>query len=246
MFKLVSKFYISNARLSDEPIKKGPNAGKHYLIATVKECGNINDNGREVNIFAQDFVAEFNAAKNEDRDPDWDKVMNGAVFDKESIDLGGIYHHFSYDASGNKVYTLDEAGNPRPYTSMRPLVLFKAEMQETFDENGMPKFLGFNPVTGEPVYAPPHPVTVQGADGIWRIKRLYIDGWSPQDRRDQALQQFFEKVGNRAEFEAPAASGFTLEAPQPAPQSAQQPAQATVQPIQQPAQQPVIAQQPPV
>ena len=239
---LTSMYQIIGAKLSEEKIKSGSNAGENYLLLRVKKLGDTQNDGREVPVFAKDFIREFNQAGMEGREPDWDKCLGGAVFDSEEISLGGLFHHFSMD-NGQKKYTVDAAGNPVIYSKIKVLVLWQPRMVPTLDQNGLPKFLGFNPVTGDPVYAPPHMETyLDEKTGVWLPKRYYLDGWSPEERRDNALKTFFEKIGAAQTIEEPAASGFTLEAPQPA----QQPAQATVQPMQQPAVQQGEAVTPPV
>lgn len=193
---MVTQFKINNRGCSLANIENGRNAGQQYLKLSVIEAG-FHD-PRTVPVFAKGWIKEMNDADLEGRDPDFSHLIGDNVFDKETVDLGADYWHFRIE-NGQKVYDQLADGTRRTYRKMSVLVLYHTKKEACYDANDIPMFVPgvFNPQTGEPVYLTRtvrETVTDEDGNVMKRDKRFYEDGWAPAERRDRALEMFYEKA----------------------------------------------------
>jgi hypothetical protein len=193
---MVTQFKINNRGCSLANIENGRNAGQQYLKLSVMEAG-FHD-PRTVPVFAKGWIKEMNDADLEGRDPDFSHLIGDNVFDKETVDLGADYWHFRIE-NGQKVYDQLADGTRRTYRKMSVLVLYHTKKEACYDANDIPMFVPgvFNPQTGEPVYLTRtvrETVTDEDGNVTKRDKRFYEDGWAPAERRDRALEMFYEKA----------------------------------------------------
>lgn len=207
-------YEINHAAMSDQPATKGPHAGEKYLVLFVGRKGDTSDNYTKVPTFGTtNFLKEFNQAQAEGREPDWTKALDGNVFDREKVKLNGAYKRVEIDAAGHKTYYKDASGNDVIYTEIEVTTLKSVVWELPCDPNtGLPIVLGIH--EGKPVFMPECPKRRRNEQGLWETVYEYQRNWSPEERRDQTLAAFYEKVGEIATIsteETAAASGFPEE-----------------------------------
>ena len=196
-----TQYFINRARL--EEIKNGRNAGQKYLNLTVVEAGTGTE--RSVPVFTQSWIDIYNEAVNNNGEkPDFGPLMLNNVFDVERIPLGGEYYHFR-EENGQRVYDTNADGSRIKYRTMNVLVLYHHEMEEATDADGVIIYIGIN---AQGVGVPKMKYVMDETKG--GKKRFYARGWSPEERRDAALQLYYERADSSAEaqpIETPIMSG---------------------------------------
>lgn len=166
---------------SIQKITTGRRAGKDYVLATLVDLSNPNDGGRNVALFnPNDTTKVMNAAATgEEVD-----LTEGRLIDIETIGLGANYWHFQ-EVQGQRVYDQDASGRRKLYSTMRVLTIYSTKKHIRTDADGNIVYIPGTTVPAE---------CFEMENG--RIKRYYADGWSPERRRDDMLEAFYEIANN--------------------------------------------------
>lgn len=188
--------------------------GNQYVSCLASLAGAPNDRGFKLPFFNPEIVSQVKAAISRGEEPTFNL---DAEISEETVRLGAVYFRRAQDANGKLLDTpaLDTNTNkPALYRTLRVHTIFQYSTHDAYYLEGEKKGMRIMEQTytadGKPMMVPAKQFDL---DDLGRPIKLYMRGWSKEERRDNILATFFMVAPQ--EYQTQVAPE-----PEPAPQQA--------------------------
>lgn len=166
--------------------------GNTYVSTLASQAGAPNDRGFRLPFFNPQIISQVKAAIARGEEPTFNL---DAEISEETVKLGAVYFRRAQDATGKLLDTpaLDPKTNKYAlYRSIRVHTIFQYSMHDAYYLEGEKKGMrimeqSYTP-DGKPIMVPAKQFDL---DDLGRPIKLYMHGWSKEERRDNILDTFF-------------------------------------------------------
>jgi hypothetical protein len=203
-------------------LEEDKNGGK-YVSTLASLAGDPNDRGFKLPFFNPQIINAVIAAKAKGENPSF---QLDAEIEEETVQLGAVYFRRASDANGRLLDTpaIDTATNkPAVYRKIRVHTIFQYSMHDAFYVEGERKGMRIMEDVYENGQKVSRPAKAFDLDDFGRPIRKYMNGWAPEERKNQILKTFFMLAPQEYQDAAVATEAPTQQqapAPEPSLQNA--------------------------
>lgn len=165
--------------------------GGQYVSTLASLAGDPNDRGFKLPFFNPQIINAVIAAKAKGENPSF---TLDAEIEEETVQLGAVYFRRASDANGKLLDTpaIDTATNkPALYRKIRVHTIFQYSMHDAFYVEGERKGMRIMEDVYENGQKVSRPAKAFDLDDFGRPIRKYMNGWAPEERKNQILKTFF-------------------------------------------------------
>ena len=164
---------------------------QQYVSTKCVQAGDPNDRGFSLPFFNPQIIGAVKTAINKGEVPSFQLE---AEIEPETVALGAVYFRRASDVNGKLLDTpaIDTATNkPAVYRKIRVHTIFQYSMHDAFYVEGERKSMRIMEDVYENGQKVSRPAKAFDLDDFGRPIRKYMNGWSPEERKNQILKTFF-------------------------------------------------------
>ena len=185
------KYDFVNCSLQE--IKSGRNAGEVFLQTTAVLAGSNSDTGFKLPFFNPKYIQAARQCVANNMPIAF--TFEGEI-EERKVNLGAVYVRRATDAQGNITDNVEidpQTKKPRLYRTLRVHCIFQYSMHDAYYVEGPKKGMRIMEddydANGRPIKVPAKAFDL---DDLGQPIKLYMQGWAPEERRDQVLSMFYK------------------------------------------------------